>query len=75
MTKKVGCAVERNRVKRRLREAAHLLRAQARGGHDYVVVGRRDALVRSFADLMGDLERAMRKLDAHAGSAEAKTSA
>jgi ribonuclease P protein component len=69
VTKKVGCAVERNRVKRRLREAAHLLRQQARDGHDYVVVGRRDALARPFADLLRDLDRAMRKLDAHAGSA------
>lgn len=68
VTKKVGCAVERNRVKRRLRAAVHELRAQARDGHDYVVVGRRDALGRPFAALVGDLDRAMRKLGAHVGA-------
>jgi ribonuclease P protein component len=40
-TKKLGNAVVRNRVKRRLRELARLkLGGLARPGHDYVLIGR-----------------------------------
>ena len=37
-------AVERNRIRRRLREAARLAAENAPAGHDYVLVGRRAAL-------------------------------
>ena len=41
-TKKIGNAVVRNRVKRRLRETcpAQALAATAQPGHDYVLIGR-----------------------------------
>ena len=56
VTRKVGTAVERNRVKRRLREA---LRAgvPAAAGHDFVVVARREALSTPFQTLVGELRR------------------
>ena len=53
-------AVERNRIRRRLREAARLVAADAwRPGHDYVLVGRRSALTEPFAELRSALGEAL----------------
>ena len=62
-SKKVGNAVARNRAKRRLREIARLvLPEHGRDGYDYVLVGRRDVTAtRDFAEMLEDLERALRK--------------
>lgn len=61
-SKKIGNAVMRNRAKRRLREVARaVLPAMALPGWDYVLVARPGATVdRPFADLLRDLEAAMR---------------
>jgi ribonuclease P protein component len=62
-TKKLGNAVVRNRVKRRLREIARLtLETQARPGHDYVLIGRAPTPQRPFADLASDLTSALKRL-------------
>jgi len=58
-------AVERNRIRRRLKEAVRLGAAEhARDGCDYVLVGRRQAMTESFdalrADLAGALAQASR---------------
>ena len=62
-SKKVGNAVARNRAKRRLREIARLvLPEHGHDGYDYVLVGRRDVTAtRDFAEMLEDLERALRK--------------
>jgi ribonuclease P protein component len=63
VSKKVGNAVERNRVRRRLREIVRLA-AQDRiqGARDYVLVGRRAALELPFERLASDLAAALRRI-------------
>ncbi len=59
VTKKVGCAVVRNRIRRRLREAIKTLPADApEPDHDYVVLAREAALRAEFATLTEALGRA-----------------
>jgi ribonuclease P protein component len=55
--KALGSAVRRNRAKRRLREAMHLL--PLRDGHDYVVLASRVALDDPFDELVEKLRRAV----------------
>ena len=63
VTKKIGNAVVRNRVKRRLRELARLqLSSAARSGHDYVLIGRASSFGRAFPDLQKDLVSALKRL-------------
>ena len=65
VSRKVGNAVVRNRVRRRLREVAKLvIPAQARSDLDYVLVARQGALKRDFATLQRELVEALRKLTA-----------
>jgi ribonuclease P protein component len=62
-TRKLGNAVVRNRVKRRLRELAKLrLQSLARQGHDYVLIGRAPTCLRPFPDLDNDLTSALKRL-------------
>ncbi|MCH7863663.1 MAG: ribonuclease P protein component [Proteobacteria bacterium] len=68
VSRKVGSAVQRNRARRRLRAAAErVMPAHALGGHDFVLIGRSATLRRPFQALIGDLETALRKLDAYDG--------
>lgn len=63
VSKQVGNAVERNRVRRRLREIVRLTGPSAlRSGHDYVLIGRRSALAAPFNQMMTDLDRALRRI-------------
>ena len=62
-TKKLGNAVVRNRLKRRLREIARLgLRGQAKAGFDYVLIARAPTRTLSFAELQNDLNSALKRL-------------
>jgi len=64
VTKKVGTATERNRVRRRLRELVKRLDAVSMPPHtDYVLVGRRAALTRDFAAMLDDLRSALLRLE------------
>lgn len=59
-TKKVGNAVVRNRLKRRLRALASLILPHyAKPGFDYVFIARGAAIDRPFPDLVKDLRYAL----------------
>jgi ribonuclease P protein component len=63
VSRKVGGAVERNRVRRRLREVVRLSAAgNFRIGHDYVLIGRRGALSLPFERMTEDFDGAVRRL-------------
>ena len=65
VTKRVGGAVERNRIRRRLREAVRLASpSPMRPGHDYVLVGRRAALDAPFERIKEEFDRALRRVHA-----------
>ena len=65
VSKKVGNAVCRNRARRRLRAAvAELFPDRAAPGLDYVVIGRRETLERSYSLLLQDLTVALKRVGA-----------
>jgi ribonuclease P protein component len=75
VSRQVGNAVVRNRVRRRLREMARLADAgefcagqfcagQFCAGYDYVLIGRPPALQLRFADMMRDFANALRRVHA-----------
>ncbi len=67
VTRKVGTATERNRIRRRFRELVKRTDViSMRPHHDYVLVGRRAALQRSFATLLDDLRNALARLERQA---------
>lgn len=63
VTKKVGKAVVRNRVRRRLRAVAEQLMTElALPGWDYVVIGRNQTIDRPFEKLVDDMRFALRRV-------------
>ena len=66
VTRQVGGAVERNRIRRRLREAVRLSAAGGAmcHGHDYVLIGRRPALAVTFMEMTQALHTALTRIHA-----------
>ena len=61
VTRSVGGAVERNRVRRRLKEALRAAQPlETEGDCDYVLMARREALGRRFAALVDDVRKTFR---------------
>ncbi len=70
VTKKIGNAVVRNRMKRRLRALARdLLPTEGVTGSDHVLIGRNGGIERPYADLRRELVKALGKVKS--GKAEA----
>lgn len=62
-TRKLGNAIVRNRVKRRMREAARkLLPELGMAGYDYVFICRPQAHMGTFDDLILDVKHALKRL-------------
>lgn len=65
VTKKMGNAVIRNRIKRRLRSGVKLLPADTlQNGYDYILISRHKAKICIFSDLMRDMEIAFSRIHA-----------
>ena len=63
VTKKIGNAVVRNRMKRRLRALAReLLPTSGVPGADHVLIGRSGGIERDFATLRAELVKALAKV-------------
>ena len=63
MSKKVGGAVVRNRMKRRFRELARSVLPEAGiAGADHVLIGRAGGIERPFAELQAELVKALQRL-------------
>ena len=63
VTKKIGNAVVRNRMKRRLRALAReILPAAGIPGADHVLIGRAGGIERDFASLRAELLKALAKV-------------
>jgi ribonuclease P protein component len=63
VTRRTGNAVERHRIRRRLKAAAMHNVSQFAPGHDYVLIGRRDALHEPFERLVGELKAALEQIE------------
>ena len=73
MSRKVGNAVARNRVKRRLRAAAvEVLSKSGEPGFDYVLIGRKATLERRYDALVEDLRQAVFRLSGSGRSERAR---
>lgn len=62
VTKQMGNSPQRNRIRRRLRAAAQACAKGFEPQHDYVLVGRREALSISYGQLVNDLAAAISKI-------------
>jgi len=63
VTRKIGGAVVRNRMKRRFRELAReIVPVAGIAGSDHVMIGRSGGVERDFALLRSELQRALQKL-------------
>ncbi|HEV7232845.1 MAG TPA: ribonuclease P protein component [Sphingorhabdus sp.] len=71
ITKKVGNAVVRNRMRRRFRELAReMLGDRGKVGADHVLIGRDGGIERNFDELRADLAKALDKICKEDRSAE-----
>ena len=62
VSKKVGGAVVRNRMKRRFRELVReIIPTSGHPGADHVMIGRSGGIERDFGELRADLARALEK--------------
>ncbi len=74
ITKKVGGAVIRNRMRRRFREIARdILPERGIAGSDHVLIGRGGGIERDFTMLEAELRKALSRVEARLGQARQDT--
>lgn len=63
ITKKVGNAVIRNRMRRRFKELMReMLPSEGKPGADHILIGRNDGIEMDFAQLRRDLHKALARI-------------
>lgn len=73
VSKQVGKAVERNRIRRRLKAAVRDVQgAHAKVDFDYVLIARRPALTAAYDALVSELVSAMERVHRPPGTRKAK---
>lgn len=71
-SRRVGNAVRRNRIRRRLKAAVgEVLAVHAKPDRDYVVIGRAATFKRPYSALLKDLETALKRVGAYMKTDEA----
>lgn len=60
---KLGCAVKRNRARRRLRELFRLAQPKMKQGYDVILVARTRAVAVPHGKLQADFDRALSQLE------------
>lgn len=71
VSRRVGNAVTRNRVRRRLKELVRTMAVDPAPGTDYVIIGRSAAADRAFATMADDLAAALARVAAQPRQASA----
>ncbi len=59
---KIGCAVKRNRARRRLRELFRLAQSRMKQGYDVIIVARTRTVTAPHRKLQADFDRAVTEL-------------
>lgn len=62
ISKKIGKAVVRNRIKRVLKEICRLNREWFRDGHDYIIIPKREAVNNNYHELKEELFKLTRRM-------------
>jgi len=62
ISKKVGTAVTRNRIKRLLREAMRRLLQEFSLNYDFVIIARKSSVEEGLDDFIGDIRRFLKRL-------------
>lgn len=67
VSKRLGKAVQRNKIKRRMREAARLLIPNVKSGFDLVFIARRPIAQAAYGEIEQTIEHLLRKADLFTG--------